>query len=56
MAAWSESPGDGIVSHRASWSRSRQVSVLVRTEALDRYFREQVTVDVRRRATACYVR
>ena len=25
------------------------------TEALDRYFREQVTVDVRRRATACYV-
>jgi len=25
------------------------------TEALDRYFREQVTQDVRRRATACYV-
>ena len=25
------------------------------TEALDRYFREQVTVDVHRRATACYV-
>jgi ribosomal protein S18 acetylase RimI-like enzyme len=24
-------------------------------EALDRYFREQVTQDVRRRATACYV-
>jgi len=25
------------------------------TEALDRYFREQVTQDMRRRATACYV-
>ena len=25
------------------------------TEALDRYFREQVTQDVRRRVTACYV-
>lgn len=25
------------------------------TEALDRYFREQVTQDVRRRATSCYV-
>jgi ribosomal protein S18 acetylase RimI-like enzyme len=25
------------------------------TEALDRYFREQATQDVRRRATACYV-
>lgn len=36
-------------------SRHDRRELLCGVSALDRYFREQVTQDVRRRATACYV-
>jgi ribosomal protein S18 acetylase RimI-like enzyme len=55
MPASSVHPGDGAFLIEVLGPGHERTKFASGVEALDRYFREQVTQDVRRRATACYV-